>query len=307
MDVYRALNLDAPYVLVSVLHQGKPGVEAAAYAGAAAALHKEIRAQFQAMQAALERWLRRQYAEQATEALYKLCHLPGWPELQDRQQAQSLLEREYQRLGRRIGSASLFGLQGSGEEMFSAHLPADPALARSVGAGHAYLASLGFAPARQALHESWFLLHGSAHYDLLEQLIRLQPARDDANVGPAHAAVSIYRLLYQTGESLAIPFTSGSTPQDVMFAFSHAGWPYSLVVQAIAGLMEDIAERMRIQHASFWQSQLNANLSKDLFLRLRLEGGEDPLRSLYGAIAAAEGIGAEALGQGALLLSTRIA
>ena len=121
---------------------------------------------------ALRRWLEQQYSEQAEEMARKLQMLGLLAANVDLERVQQALLRDYTRLGNRIGAASMLGMQGAGEEVFSAEMPADPDLASTYADGREYLASLGFRPGKGAIHESWLLCRGSIHYDIIEHIVR---------------------------------------------------------------------------------------------------------------------------------------
>jgi hypothetical protein len=304
MDVYRALNVDVPQVLFSVLHQPQMGVAPEEYTKAIIALHNEIRAQFQAMNDQIEQWLQKQCIEQAEDTAYKLQRLGAFAETLDLQDVQHLLVRAFMRLGKRIGTASLFGLQASGEVIFSADMPADPVLAQRISDGHTYLASLGFTPGQGALHESWLLSYGSFHYDIFTHLLR-QHLDNYADLGAsvAHTSFNTYNLIYQIGEDLAVADNVERATQDVVLAFSHGVMPASSFRQAVAALMEDIAENSQIVHISFWQRQLALGIGKEFILRVRLPAGVGYVQALLDALATNEDV---LVKESALLLGRQI-
>src|SRR2546425_11045922 len=119
MDVYRALNADVPQLLFTVMHQSGPTVSDEEFTRTVTALHKEIRKQAQAIGEELQQWLGEQYSQQAEETVRKLQRLEVLAENADVVEVQQILERDYSRLGSRLGSKSLLGLQGSGEEVFA--------------------------------------------------------------------------------------------------------------------------------------------------------------------------------------------
>ncbi len=304
MDVYRALNADVPKVLFSVLHQPQPGVPPEEYTQAIITLHNEMRAQFQAMTDQIEQWLQKQFIEQAEDTAYKLQRLGAFAETLDLQDVQHLLLRAFMRLGKRIGAVSLFGLQASGEVIFSADMPADPALAQHISDGHTYLASLGFKPGQGALHESWLLSYGSFHYDIFTHLLR-QHLDNYANLvaSVAHISFNTYNLIYQIGENLAVADNGEQAMQDIVLAFSQGVMPASSFRQAVAALMEEIAENSQIVHASFWQRQLSLGVGKEFILRARLPAGAGYVQALLDALSAIEDV----LGkESALLLGRQI-
>src|SRR5205085_8902409 len=153
MDVYRALNADVPQLLFTVLHQAGPTVAGEDYTRTTTALHMEIRRQAQAIGEELHHWLEQQYSQQAEETVRKLQRLAMLPQDANLEQVQEVLVRDYQRLGNRIGSESLLGLQGSGEEVYDEETHNDPDLAKRVIDGHEYLDSLGFKQGQGVLHE----------------------------------------------------------------------------------------------------------------------------------------------------------
>jgi hypothetical protein len=304
MDVYRALNADVPQVLFSVLHQPQPGVAPEEYTQAIITLHNEIRAQFQAMNDQIEQWLQKQYIEQAEDTAYKLQRLGAFAETLDLQDVQRLLLRAFVRMGKRIGAVSLFGLQASGEVIFSADMPADPVLARRISNGHTYIASLGFRPGQGALHESWLLSYGSFHLDIFTHLLRQHLDNyADLVASVAHASINTYNLIYQIGENLAVADNGERATQDVVLAFSHGAMPASLFRQAVAALMEEIAENGQVVHVSFWQRQLALGIGKEFILRVRLPAGAGYVQALLDALAANEDV---LVKESALLLGRQI-
>lgn len=289
MDVYRALNVDVPQVLFSVLHQPQTDVAPEEYTKAIIALHNEIRAQFQAMNDQIEQWLQKQCLEQAEDTAYKLQRLGAFAETLDLQDVRHLLLRAFVRMGKRVGAVSLFGLQASGEVIFSADMPADPALAQHISDGHTYLASLGFRPGQGALHESWLLSYGSFHLDIFSHLLRQHLDNYAGLVASvAHASINTYNLIYQIGENLTVADNGEPAMQDVVLAFSHGVMPASSFRQAVAALMEEIAEDSQIVHVSFWQRQLNLGVGKEFILRARLPAGAGYVQALHDALSANE-------------------
>ncbi|MFL5626484.1 MAG: hypothetical protein ACJ788_12915 [Ktedonobacteraceae bacterium] len=308
MDVYRALSADVPQVLFSILHQPRPGVPPEEYTRGLITLHNEIRAQFQAMNAQIEQWLQKQYIEQAEDTIYKLQRLGAFVEAFDLQAVQRLLLREYQRLGNRVGAASSFGLQASGEVIFNADMPTDRVLAQRVTEGHSYIASLGFTPGQGALHESWLLVHGSFHYDIITHLLR-QHLNNYADLvaSVTHASLNTYNLIYQIGESLVTAVESEHLTQDVVFAFGNGVMPSGSFRQAVAALMEEIGEDSQIIHASFWQRQLSLGTGKEFILRIHLPPGEEYVQTVLDAIAANGPVGEEVIvKEGKLLLGKHV-
>src|SRR5439155_10340999 len=122
-------------------------------------------------------------------------------------EVQQVLERDFGRLGTRLGSETVLGMQGSAEETLSEAIPADPDLAKRVADGHEYLTSLGFKPGQGVLHETWLLFRGSIHYDVMQHIIRDRMGiyrgshgNHIENVG--RTSFGTYDLIYQLGEGL---------------------------------------------------------------------------------------------------------
>ena len=313
MDVYRALNADVPQLLFSVLHQARPTASNEDYLRTVTTLHKDIRHQFQVMGDELSQWLQKQYSEQAEETIYKLQRLNVLQENIDLGQLQDALVRDYRRLGNRLGSASLLGMLGTGEEVFDSEMPAGADLARRVVDGHEYLTALGFKPGQGVLHESWLLCRGSVHDDILEYLIRERMGFDRGGYGDqwgqiAHASFSAYKLIYQIGESLAADLVSELAIQEVTLVFSKEGpVSYTLFRQEVAALMEHVAESVQVLHASFWQKKPGMGIGKEFVLRLRLPAGEKVLQELVGVIGGSREVGEEVIvKRGKLLLGKRV-
>ncbi|SRR6266446_1122266 len=312
MDVYRALNADVPQLLFTVLHQAGPMVSAEDYTRTAAALHMEIRRQAQAIGEELHQWLQQQYHMQAEETVQKLQRLALLREHVEPGQVQAVLERDYRHLGNRIGSESVLGLQGSGEQVYSEELPADPDLARRVADGREYLASLGFKPGHGVLHESWLLFRGSLHYDIMEHVVRdrmgiYTGAYGDHLEHVGHTSFGTYDLIYQLGEALTAELARDAATQEMTFTFSKGTVRYSPFRQEVAGMMEHIAGQVHLLHASFWQRKLGLSTGKEFVLRLRLPAGEERLREIIGVIAVSGQVGKEAVvKRGKLLLGQRV-
>jgi hypothetical protein len=312
MDVYRALNADVPQLLFTVLHQSGPTVSDEDYTRTVTALHMDIRKQAQAMGEELYQWLEQQYSQQAEETVRKLQRLGILTESADVGEVQQILARDYSRLGSRIGSESLLGLQGSAEETFSEETPADPDLAKRVADGHEYLASLGFKHGQGPLHEAWLLFRGAIHYDVMEHAVRdrmgIYVGSHGAHIeNVGRTSFGTYNLIYQLGEALIADIANDAGTQEVTFAFSKGPVHYSDFRREVSFLMEHVGEQMHLMHASFWQRKLGLGTGKEFVLRLRLPAGEDPLREVISVFAGAGRVGKETIvKRGKLLLGRRV-
>src|SRR5258708_13391834 len=207
MDVYRALNADVPQLLFTVMHQSGPSISDEDFTRTVTALQMDLRRQAQQVGEELHRWLQQQYAQQAGETLQKLQRLSLLSEHANPQQVQDILARDNQRLGMRVGTASLLGMQGSAEETFSEEAPADLDLARRFTDGREYLASLGFNPSQGVIHEAWLLFRGSVHYDVMEHVARdrmgiYRGSHGEHIPNVARTSFGTYNLLYHVAESL---------------------------------------------------------------------------------------------------------
>src|SRR5438132_3195876 len=140
MDVYRALNIDVPQLLFTVMHQSGPAISDEDFTRTVTALQMDIRRQAQEVGEELHRWLQQQYAQQAEETLQKLQRLSLLSEYANPQQVQEILARDNQRVGMRVGTASLLGMQGSADVTFRDEARADPDLARRFDYGRGSLA-----------------------------------------------------------------------------------------------------------------------------------------------------------------------
>ncbi len=312
MDVYRALNLDVPQLLFTVLHQAGPTVADEEFTRTVTALQMDIRKQAQAVGEQLHRWLEQQYSQQAEETVRKLQRLGVLAEDADVGEVQQILERDYSRLASRIGSESLLGMQGSAEETFSEETPVDPDLARRIADGLEYLASLGFKPGQGPLHEAWLLFRGSLHYDVMEHVVRdrlgIYRGSHGAHIeNVARTSFGTYNLIYQLGEGLTADLAKDTPRQEVTFAFSKGPIHYSDFRQEVSALMEHVGEQADLIHASFWQRKLGLGTGKEFVLRLRLPAGEEPLREVIEVIAGAGRVGRETIvKRGKLLLGRRV-
>ncbi len=312
MDVYRALNLDVPQLLFTVLHQAGATVADEEFTRTVTALQMDIRKQAKAVGEELHQWLEQQYSQQAEETVRKLQRLGILGENADVGEVQQILERDYGRLASRIGSESLLGLQGSAEETFSEETPVDPDLAKRVADGREYLASLGFKPGQGPLHEAWLLFRGSLHYDVMEHVVRdrlgIYRGSHGAHIeNVARTSFGTYNLIYQLGEGLTADLAKDTPRQEVTFAFSKGPIHYSDFRWEVSALMEHVGEQVNVIHASFWQRKLGLGTGKEFVLRLRLPAGEDPLREAIEVIAGAGRVGRETIvKRGKLLLGRRV-
>jgi len=136
MDVYRALNADVPQLLFTVMHQAGPTVSDEEFTRTVTALQIDIRRQVHEVGERLHQWLLQQYSQHAEETVRKLQRLGFLAEHVDMIEVQQVLERDFGRLGTRLGSETVLGMQGSAEETLSEAIPADPDLAKRVADGH---------------------------------------------------------------------------------------------------------------------------------------------------------------------------
>jgi hypothetical protein len=312
MDVYRALNADVPQLLFTVMHQSGPSISDEDFTRTVTALQMDIRSQAQQVGEELHHWLQQQYAQQAGETLQKLQRLSLLSEHANPQQVQDILARDNQRLGMRVGTASLLGMQGSAEETFSEEAPADLDLSRRFADGREYLASLGFKPGQGVIHEAWLLFRGSVHYDIMEHVVRdrmgiYRGSHGEHIQNVARTSFGTYNLVYQVGESLTADLARDAASQEATFAFSKGPTQYSPFRQGVSALLEHLAEQVHLLHASLWQRKLGLGTGKEFVLRLRLRAGEETLRELISAIADSGRIGKETIvKRGKLLLGTRV-
>ncbi len=71
--------------------------------------------------------------------------------------------------------------------------------------------------------------------------------------------------------------------------------------------MEQVAQRINLLHASFWQRKLGLGTGKEFVLRLRIPASEEALREVIGAIADAGRVGKETIiKRGKMLLGRRV-
>src|SRR6266487_229661 len=312
MDVYRALNADVPQLLFTVLHQAGPTVSDEEFTRTVTALQMDIRKQVHEVGERLHQWLLQQYSQQAEETLQKLQRLGILAEHADVREIQQILERDYGRLGSRVGSETVLGLQGSAEETFSEAIPTDADLAKRVADGREYLASLGFKPGQGPLHEAWLLFRGSIHYDVMEHVVRdrlgIYRGSHGAHIeNVARTSFGTYNLIYQLGEGLTADLPKDTPRREVTFAFSKGPVHYSDFRQEVSALMEHIDEQIQLIHASFWQRKLGLSIGKEFVLRLRLPVSENPFCEVIEVIAGAGRVGKETIvKRGKLLLGRRV-
>src|SRR5712692_858434 len=312
MDVYRAINADVPQLLFTVLHQAGPTVSNEDFTRTVTALHLEIRRQAQEVGEALQQWLQQQARQEAEETARKLQRQGLLAETASVEAAQQAVERDFRRFASRVGSESLLGMQGSGEEVFSETMPLDADLARRVADGHEYMASLGFKPGQGPLHEAWLLFRGSLHYDVMGRVVRDRMGIYKGSHGEhiqnvARTSFGTYNLVYQVGEGLTADLAPDAAYQEVTFAFSKGPTQYSPFRQEVSALLEHVTEQVHLLHASLWQRKLGLGTGKEFVLRLRLPAGEETLRELISGIADSGRIGKETIvKRGKLLLGTRV-
>jgi hypothetical protein len=312
MDVYRALNADVPQILLTVLHQAGPTVSDEEFTRTVTALHRDIRKQMREMSERLRLWLTLQYSQQAEETVQKLQRLGVLSQTADEGAVRQILEKDFGRLASRVGSESMFGLEGSAEETFCEALFNDPDLAKRVADGREYVASLGFKPGYGPIHETWLLFRGSIHYDIMERIVRdrmgIYRGTHGAHIeNIARTSFGTYNLVYQLGEELTDNLTGNTLTQEVTFAFSKGPVHYSDFRRDVSALMEQIGKRSDLIHVSFWQRKLGLGPGKEFVLRLRILAGEDALREIIIAIADAGRVGKETIiKRGKLLLGRRV-
>ena len=312
MDVYRALNADVPQLLFTVMHQAGPLVPEEDFTRTVTALHMDIRQQAQAVGEELHRWLEQQYRQQAEEMVQKLQRLAALAENADLGKVQEALERDYGRLASRVGTESLLGMQGSGEEVLAEEGPVDPELAKRFADGREYLAWLGFKPGQGPLHEAWLLFRGSVHYDVLEHVVRdrigiYKSSHGDHIAYVGRVSFGTYNLIYQLGEGLTADLGDDRVTQEVTFAFGKGPVQYSPFRQEVSAMLEHVGEQTSLIHASFWQRKLGLGTGKEFVLRLRLPAGEEALREVIGVISDAGRVGKETIvKRGKMLLGRRV-
>ena len=312
MDVYRALNADVPQLLFTVLHQAGPTIADEDFTRTVTALLLDIRQQAQEVGEKLQQWLQQQARQEAEETARKLQRLGLLAETASVEAAQQAVERDLRRFAGRVGSESILGMQGLGEEVFSEMMPQDAELAKRVADGREYMASLGFRPGQGPLHEAWLLFRGSLHYDVMEHVVRdrmgIYRGTHGAHIeNIARTSFGTYNLVYQLGESLTADLIGDSLPQEVTFAFSKGPVHYSDFRQEVSALMEHVGEQINLIHASFWQRKLGLGTGKEFVLRLRIPAGENALREVIEAIADSGRRGKETIiKRGKMLLGSRV-
>ena len=312
MDIYRALNADVPQLLFTVLHQAGPTVADADFTRTVTALHQDIRQQARKVGEELQQWLQLQARQEAEETARKLQRLGLLAETTGVEAVQQAVERDLRRFAGRVGSESILGMQGSGEEVFVEETPLDAELAKRVTDGREYMASLGFKPGQGPLHEAWLLFRGSLHYDVMEHIVRdrmgiYKGSHGDHIENVGRTSFGTYNLVYQLGESLTADLAGDTLAQEVTFAFSKGPFHYSDFRRDVSALMETMGERINLLHISFWQRKLGLGTGKEFVLRLRIPEGEDALREVIAAISGAGRIGKETIiKRGKMLLGRRV-
>jgi hypothetical protein len=312
MDVYRALNADVPQLLFTVLHQAGPTIAEEDFTRTVTALHLDIRKQAREVGEELQQWLQQQTRQEAEETARKLQRLGLLAETASVEAVQQVVERDLRRFAGRVGSESILGMQGSGEEVFSETMPLDADLAKRVADGHEYMASLGFKPGQGPLHEAWLLFRGSLHYDVMERIVRdrlgIYRGTHGAHIeNIARTSFGTYNLIYQLGEPLTADLVGDVLTQEVTLAFSKGPVHYSDFRRDTSALMEQVGERINLLHASFWQRKLGLGTGKEFVLRLRIPAGEEALREAIAVLADAGRVGKETIiKRGKMLLGRRV-
>lgn len=312
MDVYRALNSDVPQILFTVLHQAGPTVSDEEFTRTVTALHMDIGKQMYEMSERLRLWLARQYRQQAEETLQKLQRLGFLSQQADVGEVHKILEKDYSRLGSRVGSESVLGIEGSAEETFIEAEFSDPDLAKRVADGLEYVVSLGFKPGHGPMHETWLLFRGSIHYDVIEHMVRdrmgIYTGSHGAHIeNVGHTSFGTYNLVYQLGKSLTAHPDTDVAAQEVTFAFSKGPIHYSDFRHDVSALMEYVAEQIDMMHASLWQRKLGLGTGKEFVLRLRIPIGQEPVQEVIRVIDTAGRVGRETIvKRGKLMLGKRV-
>lgn len=312
MDVYRALNADVPQLLFTVLHQAGPTIAEEDFTRTVTALHLDIRQQAREVGEELQQWLQQQARQEAEETARKLQRLGLLAETASVEAVQQAVERDLRRLAGRVGSESVLGMQGSGEEVFSETTPLDGNLVKRVADGREYMASLGFKPGQGPLHEAWLLFRGSLHYDVMESIVRdrmgiYRGSHGDHIEYVGRTSFGTYNLIYQLGEPLTAELADDALAQEVTFAFSKGPVHYSDFRRDTSALMEQVAQQIHLLHASFWQRKLGLGTGKEFVLRLRLPANEEALREAIEVIADSGRVGKETIiKRGKMLLGRRV-
>jgi hypothetical protein len=312
MDVYRALNADVPQLLFTVLHQAGPTIADADFTRTVSALHQDIRHQAREVGQELQQWLQLQARQEAEETARKLQRLGLLAETATIEAVQQAVERDLRRFAGRVGSESLLGMQGSGEEVFAVETPLDADLAKRVADGREYMSSLGFKPGQGPLHEAWLLFRGSLHYDMMEHVVRdrmgiCKGSHGDHIESVGRTSFGTYNLIYELGEALTADLIGDTQTQEVTFAFSKGPVHYSDFRRDTSALMEHVAQQINLLHASFWQRKLGLGTGKEFVLRLRIPVGEVALLEAIEAVADAGSVGKETITKrGKMLLGRRV-
>ncbi len=279
MDMYRALNADVPQILFTVMHQAGPTVSEEEFTRTVTALQMEIRKQVHEIDERLHLWLMQQYRQQAEETLQKFQRLGLLLQQADVEEVRRILDKDFSRLGSRVGSENVLGMQGSAEETSCESVFNDPDLAKRVADGREYLTSLGFKPGMGPLHETWLIFRGSIHYDVMEHIVRdrmgIYVGSHGAHIqSVGRTSFGTYNLVYQLGEFLTAQMDNDVQSQEVSFAFSKGPIHYSDFRHEVSALMEHVAEHINVIHASFWQRKLGLGTGKEFVLRLSLPTGK---------------------------------
>lgn len=273
MDMYRALNVDVPLLLVSVLHQAAADVTEENYLNTISDLHRELARTLQTAETTLQTWNREQAVSQAEETLQKLQRLGLLSEQVEPTVVRDHLARDNQRLNQRTGSENLLSAPETGIILFQelAEDLSTPLIQTLLQNGREALKAARFQSGHALTAESWFLFRGSLHYDLLDHFLRervlLNPDRylkKNAPIG--RITISTFQLLYQVGTDLS----EAGPSSDFIFSLNEGLFHYQEIRERLAGLLEELAESLPLLHGSFWQQRGVPGLENTWMLRFRL-------------------------------------
>lgn len=282
--MYRALSVDVPVLLVSMVHQPVAGVSEEDYLTTLSGLHKELVQSLKESETTLHTWNREQAVLQAEETLQKLQRLNVLNEHIEPSVVREHLVRDNQRLSQRVNSETLLSAPETGLILFqSVTEVSPPSLFQTlVQNGQETLKVAQFKVGSAPIGESWFLFRGSLHYEMLEHFLRkhlLELPEHYVNIIALLESIMIntFQLLYQVGTDLS----EIDSASEAVIILDEDLSDYQETREQLAGLLEYLAEGFPLRHGSFWQQRGVPGLGNSWMLRFRLPNLEQSSNEVF--------------------------
>lgn len=306
MSVYRALGVEPPVILFSVLHQPGPAVEPEQYAARAAGFQRGVRKQAAALRERTAAWLSDAAAEAARRAAARLAAEAGI-EGGAAEAVETALRDELLTWAETLTHLGESGLIASWECRTVQVEGAGDEAARLLAAGGQYLGSLGMAADGPAVHESLFLFRGSVHYDVVEHLVR---DRMGIYAGPHGSLIQhVARTLFGTFNALS---QRGERPDawdgwEVNLPFSKGPIQYDEFRAKLDRAVEALHDRLGGAWASAWQRKLGLGQVREFSLRFAVPREPAALAAALAAVAETDAYLAEGVvRRGRMLVMERV-